>query len=97
MQTAYISLTQFWTTDIRRLKAELQLDVPEDPAEQHLTTLQAFGFNTGEPVSGQAVMDVEALRLLHEVTGHRLAELATRTAELVQAVDLPASETGTHR
>lgn len=96
MSTAYIALTQFWTTDTRRLKAELQLDVPEDPFQRHLTTLQAFGHNTGEPVSGQAVMNIEALRSLHEAIGERIADLDTRTAELAKAVDLPASETGIH-
>lgn len=82
-RTHYVRIARFWSksgTGLNR-QVEIQLEPrPEDdmvgdvPREQ-MTGLQVFSRQTGNEISGQAILDPTQLRELHEAIGKRLAEL----------------------
>lgn len=86
MDTQYVKAKGMWTQDDRLLRnVEVQMLVEAEDGMDGtpaylLTSLQVFGFNTGNPISGQVVFDPEQLRKLHEAIGKRVAEL-DETAE----------------
>lgn len=78
MNTAYIPLTRFWTEEDHLVVAEIQVE--SRPDEDHhtsadMTAIQVFSHGSGEPISGQAVLDPSQLTQLHQAIGRRLAEL----------------------
>lgn len=88
MDTQYVKATGLWTID-DRLKRAVEVQVISEDFEELLdnvpvellTVLQMFGTNTGNPLSGQLMLDPTQLRKLHEAIGKRLTELDEKAVQ----------------
>jgi hypothetical protein len=80
LDAAYIPIRRYWPPNGKPVREDRELQVQPRPDEDifdstNFTSLRVHSRETGDPVSGEAVLDADQLAELYLWLGERLAEL----------------------